>query len=43
MALVSPGVQVTVTDQSYYAPTAVGSVAYILLATEQDKIAPAAA
>ena len=40
MALVSPGVQVTVTDQSYYAPTAVGSVAYILLATEQDKIAP---
>tara|TARA_R110000823_G_scaffold26528_14_gene77341 strand:+ start:3059 stop:6352 length:3294 start_codon:yes stop_codon:yes gene_type:complete len=40
MALVSPGVQVTVTDQSYYAPTSVGSVAYILLATEQDKIAP---
>ena len=43
MALVSPGVQVTVTDQSYYAPTAVGSVAYILLATEQDKIAPGGA
>lgn len=40
MALVSPGVQVTVTDQSYYAPTSVGSVAYILLATEQNKIAP---
>ena len=40
MALVSPGVQVTVTDQSYYAPTSVGSVAYILVATEQDKIAP---
>ena len=40
MALVSPGVQVTVTDQSNYAPNAIGSVAYILLATAQDKIAP---
>ncbi len=40
MALVSPGVQVTVTDQSFYAPTAVGSVAYLLIATSQDKIAP---
>ena len=40
MALVSPGVQVSVIDQSYYAPTQVGSVAYILVATEQDKIAP---
>ena len=40
MALVSPGVQVTVIDQSNYAPTAVGSVPYILLATAQDKIAP---
>lgn len=40
MALVSPGVQVTVTDQSNYAPSATGSVAYILLATAQDKIAP---
>lgn len=40
MALVSPGVQVTVTDQSNYAPTALGSVAYILLATAQDKVAP---
>ena len=40
MALVSPGVQVTVTDQSNYAPTAAGSVAYILLATAQDKVAP---
>lgn len=40
MALVSPGVQVTVTDQSNYAPAALGSVAYILLATAQDKVAP---
>lgn len=40
MALVSPGVQVSVIDQSYYAPTQVGSVAYMLIATAQDKIAP---
>lgn len=40
MALVSPGVQVTVTDQSNYAPNAIGSVAYILLATAEDKVAP---
>jgi hypothetical protein len=40
MALVSPGVQVTVTDQSNYAPTALGSVVYVLLATAQDKVAP---
>ena len=40
MALVSPGVQVTVIDESNYAPTAVGTVAYILVATAQDKVAP---
>ena len=40
MALVSPGVQVTVTDQSNYAPTALGSVAYILVATAENKVAP---
>lgn len=40
MALVSPGVQVSVIDQSYYAPTQIGSVAYILVATAQDKVAP---
>jgi hypothetical protein len=40
MALVSPGVQVSVIDQSYYAPTQLGSVAYILVATAEDKIAP---
>lgn len=40
MALVSPGVQVTVIDQSNYAPTAIGSVPYLLVATAQDKVAP---
>jgi hypothetical protein len=40
MALVSPGVQITVTDESNYAPNAIGSVGYILLATAQDKTAP---
>jgi len=40
MALVSPGVQVTVIDESNYAPNAIGSVAYILLATAQNKPAP---
>lgn len=43
MALVSPGVQVTVIDESNYAPTAVGTVAYVLLATAQDKSAPGGA
>ena len=40
MALVSPGVQVTVVDQSNYTPATTGSTAYILLATAQDKVAP---
>lgn len=40
MALVSPGIQVTVTDQSNYVPSANGTVPYILLATAQDKPAP---
>lgn len=40
MALTSPGVQVTIIDESQYLPTAVGSVPYILIATAQDKIAP---
>lgn len=39
MALVSPGVQITVTDQTQYVPTAVGSVPLVLLATAQDKTA----
>lgn len=38
MALLSPGVQVTVIDESQYQPTASGTIAYVLLATEQDKV-----
>ena len=41
MALISPGLEVTVTDDSNYLPTAVGSVPYILLATAEDKAAGA--
>ena len=37
-SLVSPGVQVTVIDESNYAPTAVGTIPFILMATAQDKI-----
>ena len=40
MALTSPGVEVSVIDESQYTPTAVGTVAYILLATAQDKTNP---
>ena len=36
-SLVSPGVQVTVIDESNYAPTAVGTVPFIVMATAQDK------
>jgi hypothetical protein len=43
MALISPGVQVTVSDESQYTPTAAGSVAYVLLATAQDKRTPTGA
>ena len=38
MALVSPGVQVSIIDQSNYIPAATNSVPYILLATAQNKI-----
>ena len=41
MALISPGVQVTVIDESQYTPTAAGTVAFVLLATAQDKLNPA--
>ena len=41
MALISPGVSVTVTDESQYTPTAAGSIAYLLVATKQDKLTPA--
>jgi hypothetical protein len=36
--LVSPGVQVTVVDQSQYLPNATNSVPFVLLATAQNKI-----
>jgi hypothetical protein len=38
MALVSPGVEVTVIDESNYIPAATNSVPYILLATAQNKV-----
>jgi len=38
MALVSPGVEVTVVDESNYIPASTNSVPYILLATAQNKI-----
>ena len=40
MALVSPGLQLTVTDESQYVPGAVGSVPLVLMATAQDKSNP---
>ena len=39
-SLISPGVSVTIIDQSQYTSTAAGSVAYVLLATGQDKQTP---
>jgi hypothetical protein len=41
MALVSPGVEVTIIDESNYVPAATNSVPYILLATAQNKISGA--
>ncbi len=38
MALVSPGVEVTIIDQSQYLPTASSSVPFLLIATAQNKI-----
>lgn len=40
MALVSPGVEVTIIDESQYAPTAVGTTAYLLIATAENKTTP---
>ena len=37
MALTSPGVQVTVTDESQYAPAPTGTVATFIVASGQDK------
>jgi hypothetical protein len=41
MALISPGVQVTIIDESQYIPSATNSVPYILLATAQNKVSGA--
>lgn len=38
MALTSPGVQVTVIDESQYIPSAVNTVPYFLVATAQNKV-----
>lgn len=40
MALVSPGVEVTITDQSQYLPAPTNSVPLVLLATAQNKANP---
>jgi hypothetical protein len=37
MALVSPGLQITITDESQYLPTAVGTVPFVLVATSENK------
>jgi len=41
MALISPGVQVSIVDESQYIPAATNSVPYILLATAQNKVSGA--
>ena len=41
MALASPGVEVTIVDESQYIPAATNSVPYILLATAQNKASAA--
>ena len=38
MALTSPGVEVTIVDESNYLPAATNSVPYILIATAQNKV-----
>jgi hypothetical protein len=38
MALTSPGVEVTVVDESQYIPSAVNTVPYFLIATAQNKV-----
>ena len=37
MALVSPGVQLTVTDETQYATSAIGTVPLVVLATAENK------
>jgi len=38
MALVSPGVEVSVVDESQYLPAASNSIPYLLIATAQNKV-----
>lgn len=38
MALVSPGLEISIIDDSQYVSTGVGTVAFVLLATAQDKL-----
>ena len=38
--LTSPGVSITVTDESFYAAAGTGTVPLIVIATAQDKTAP---
>lgn len=40
MALTSPGVQVTITDESQYLPAPTNSIPFVLLATAQNKANP---
>jgi hypothetical protein len=40
MALTSPGVQVTITDESQYLPAPTNSIPFVLLATAQNKVNP---
>ena len=38
MALVSPGIEITVTDESQYSPNAPGTVPLLVIASAQDKV-----
>jgi len=38
--LVSPGVSISVSDESFYAPAGAGTVPLLVIATAQDKTAP---
>ena len=37
MALVSPGLEITVTDEAQYLPTALGTIPFVLLSTAENK------
>ena len=39
--LTSPGLSITVTDESQYVPSGTGTIPLVILATQQDKISPA--